>query len=1082
MADKQSGPSISGNWIVWAGIVAIGTTLLNYVQSPIEVSRPTVENTTSGEAEHVQDVDARLWQDPFGAMWGDIRSKPEGLPIVDCKNAGSYSPHSCTPNVSDAQTLVLGVMVPGGPYPESEETRRQFRYAVLSGLKTQGFIPKDEEHIGYFRHAFTPAHSDPIIPNTVQDWGRHWIDLPFENFIRTDVRYPNILVLWIDESELLQATDDHALEGLRNLRCAFQSEAKVNLDLAVIGPWSSSTLNAMVNELNKFSLKPCDPFDAAPTVEQRTTPLLIYNSAATEEERTLIPPPQRDKITISAYFKAHNINYQRAVATDDEVACAMADELTKRGIRPADDHMLLISEWDSYYGRELPITMENAFTKKKCVGDHVNPSSITDHFTIVENYMRGLDGQLPGSPDVNTGRAARNDGRKSDPAKQNYSDESDTGSSKDIELSFGNHQYDYLRRMGIDANAINRDLAIRGYGKIKAIGVLGSDVYDKLAVLQLLRKQFPTAVFFTTDMDARLYHPTELPWTRNLIVASAQGLEAHERLQGGIPPFRTTYQTSAFLATRLILNDVLRALTPAGAAPQRATLAEDKQQVGSRLVGDIDLPWANRPRLFEIGITAPFAFPLLKADDPPDVQTQTYACESDLRAGECISVQPARAPNFPTPPSLINQFWFFVASALSIGLGACAVVLLFSSRLTKKLNPGSTSRIANTPLWLAAITCPLVGAILLMIWPYAAGWLTGGGLGEPIYLMSGISAWPSIGIQLLSIALTVRFFVLAGRQLDTNVAKIQRDFHLRIVDCETKEVSSPAPKRRVTVSNFVKVLSYRIQVTKDTRLLDFWNRYVAAGRTQTRLCRLSIETVTIVLFWFVLSFSIGNPLPMVRAVWLDWVNTVLVFTEIVTASMLIFLVADATFLCVSFVSGIQEFTSVWPNETIKKYKDLYNVDGVYLDQWIDMNVVARRTSCISVLIYYPFAILALLILSHTSLFDYFPPNWPLITLGTAGLMILFVCSLALRWMAEKQRKQATISLLDHLVKIRGQAADATSQGVRGEQIEVLLRLVNDFDEGAFTPLSQQPAVRALMFPLGGLGGTALMQYLSLPGI
>ena len=48
----------------------------------------------------------------------------------------------------------------------------------------------------------------------------------------------------------------------------------------------------------------------------------------------------------------------------------------------------------------------------------------------------------------------------------------------------------------------------------KAIGVLGSDVYDKLLILQALKQNFPHAIFFTTDLDARLFPPREIQWTR----------------------------------------------------------------------------------------------------------------------------------------------------------------------------------------------------------------------------------------------------------------------------------------------------------------------------------------------------------------------------------------------------------------------------------------------------------------------------------------------------------------------------------------------------------------------------------------
>ncbi len=62
-----------------------------------------------------------------------------------------------------------------------------------------------------------------------------------------------------------------------------------------------------------------------------------------------------------------------------------------------------------------------------------------------------------------------------------------------------------------------------------------------------LQPEFPNAIFFTTDLDARFLHPREQAWARNLLVASNFGLEpSTARLQGGAPPFRDSYQTSAF--------------------------------------------------------------------------------------------------------------------------------------------------------------------------------------------------------------------------------------------------------------------------------------------------------------------------------------------------------------------------------------------------------------------------------------------------------------------------------------------------------------------------------------------------------
>ena len=46
-----------------------------------------------------------------------------------------------------------------------------------------------------------------------------------------------------------------------------------------------------------------------------------------------------------------------------------------------------------------------------------------------------------------------------------------------------------------------------------------------------------------------------------------------------------------------------------------------------------------------------------------------------------------------------------------------------------------------------------------------------------------------------------------------------------------------------------------------------------------------------------------------------------------------------------------------------------------------------------------------------------------------------------------------------------------------EQIQVLMERIRNTQEGAFAPLSQQPALQALLLPFGGLGGVQLIEYL-----
>jgi hypothetical protein len=49
-------------------------------------------------------------------------------------------------------------------------------------------------------------------------------------------------------------------------------------------------------------------------------------------------------------------------------------------------------------------------------------------------------------------------------------------------------------------------------------------------------------------------------------------------------------------------------------------------------------------------------------------------------------------------------------------------------------------------------------------------------------------------------------------------------------------------------------------------------------------------------------------------------------------------------------------------------------------------------------------------------------------------------------------------------------------------IGALLARIEELRDGTFTPLSQQPLVRAMLLPIGNFSGTALLEYLLLPGL
>ena len=119
----------------------------------------------------------------------------------------------------------------------------------------------------------------------------------------------------------------------------------------------------------------------------------------------------------------------------------------------------------------------------------------------------------------------------------------------------GQDQFDYLRRLAASLKEKDDDLRALEKEEIVAIGVLGNDVFDKLLVLRALKPLFPRRCFSRPTTMLRSPGRKSCSRTRNLIIASSYGPTLSESFQQDIPPFRSTYQTAAFLAARVAAQE-----------------------------------------------------------------------------------------------------------------------------------------------------------------------------------------------------------------------------------------------------------------------------------------------------------------------------------------------------------------------------------------------------------------------------------------------------------------------------------------------------------------------------------------------
>jgi hypothetical protein len=1106
-------------------------------------------------------VDARLWQDPFTAVERELTKSGKGDLEQPC--AVKPSEHCDSPLTrKDNEALVIGVTMSAAPYAEDAEHRRRTRYAVLAGLERARFAPIDSRHIGYFlwnptddavshglvptRVSEGPAHSLPPQPQPSLRLYRERIErrqlgnvaaptvVPYEWFQElpqssssNEHQNTAILVLWLEE-EAFRGTPLKKISELEQFLFARGNGSK-NKDeqiIQIIGPYSSDMLRDMVSEatqektINQFNLDNVHFYAyGASTPDDMLLKNLTFNT------------------NLHGFFEHFGIHLERTVASDETLAGGIANELRRRGIKPGPDgdaHLALISEWDTFYGQTLPEAVAAQFppSTSRC-RDDVGCQRIHKL-----TFLRGLDGQVPLAvePEDRKQDKTTTQAEKKTSAVDFFKTQTDT---KDSDRPVGQGQFDYLRRIGERMHEIDKDLRKQN-GKLNAVGILGSDVFDKLLVLRALRPKFPEALFFTTDFDEAYTMDSELPWTRNLIISSSFGPSLNDKLQGEIPPFRDSYQTSAFLATQLAIGDYCNT--------RKVSTKHLAQQL-------------TVPRIFEIerdGHVLPFASPtpenndgdfsqdlrscnnhsLEQAKSVPgrtkkmrqakdlklasdsggfkhtlvtDMQTMRSVAETSEPLTKSVNIQPD-----PDSERLFPTYEHSSRIILTGGLASTAAFVLASLFFGKVRNNAGVE-IVLVFLGLAAST------LICAYWDQFAASLTQGGEGdvdgEPLAILQGVSVWPTVLLRFLGILLALYFIWRAQSGLHKNIASIADEMHLDPLDNHSlldkitrffpnisKEIACLFRERRsFSICLFLwHKLASALDLSLGRNQTDpkasvniqvSWKAYVNQEQFWRRFVRAFLCTLLMFAFaFFVLTPLFGQAIAFTRselaqkAYWRTTIPLVLLM------QFLTFFVLDATLCCLLFVTKLKGAKAEWPQGTTDHFSRLLRLQGDCVSEWIALNFVAKRTGSIVRLIYYPFVLIALLILSRSNLFANYAPSLTIYIALGISLSIVFGCAIMLCWAAKAARETAIENLTDEIIFAKGRCTrdiKSCSGAVRrstgnnpryAEQLETLLNRVDRLKAGAFSPFSQQPLVRAVLLPLGSFGWTALVENGILPGL
>jgi len=1073
---------------VVALFLVLATAMLGVVslRDRIGSFRPASGGTISA-AIGTEDVVARLWEDPFGAV--QLAYEDHATDEALHSAAALSTSFGKRWDEYEGRVQVMAVFAEATPFPEDKEVRLRLRLAVAQALMDQQWAPNDRTHIGYANLTWprawpppspftnqgppdapagtgssndqtrspddessgsvggTPTNAAPNAIDAATDLEFKPMLVPFEWFKRRGTDRSALLLLWLPEDEFA----DSPVERLRFFLSrivpnALTDYSNASVEVNVIGPRSSDTLRRMATE------HPSDTVADTNSSLQQLGAVTIYSPHATAPDAALLATNAigegKTRVALAeevtdnlhkAFGTKVAVDFVNLQQTDEVLAWMLVEELELRGLHVRSDtresnpdaRIVLISEADTFYGRALP----KAFLAAACASSNrladvrtnlpaVFPQNpIEQAFPVPTNilqvtYLRGLDGR--------TARGTKSDADQGSSSAEERLRRIFTPSGAEAERE---NQFDYIQRLGAELKQIDTDLRRHANpftpSGVRAVGVLGSDVYDKLTVIQGLSPKFPGAVFFTTDLDARLWDPGLRGLTRNLIVASSYDIKAPEWMAGNKirPVFRDTYQTATWLAVREAIQDKTNGFT------------------------------GPLPVIAEIGRHGPVQLELATH------MTNELVCKEHLHA---VTSGEHRFSAVQGPVQWIG---------LCLALGVPCGLLIYRTRNVLR-------RLSDRTHWSTGRNCKTKEEERRwLVWQqkYRVAWLLGSALvlaaatlffwnlghqpgGEPMKLTEGVSIWPTELVRLATLCL-IGGLLFGGLRLDyfRRRAKLWRTFFAPEEDSELPE---PQELKPGGVPGDTDSESRATPLEPPLNAEEAFRDALWYGDRGRRFKRVWTYTGVYLLFGVGLFILLGVPSRPFRGALAGGLDKGILILCVLGFVWLTCYAVDSACIARRMLRALAAYFTIWPDHVVRriavdlgfpvKPEPSAQAPGqpedpdplsASLEGLIDVRVAAEVTKEMGTRFYLPFIVMMLMLISRSGMFDNWP--WPpaLVLINVCSFLLVITVALMVRQAAREVRASALRVLDRQIFEAKGNGG-ASPQTPEADKPNPLLKLID----------------------------------------
>jgi hypothetical protein len=256
--------------------------------------------------------------------------------------------------------------------------------------------------------------------------------------------------------------------------------------------------------------------------------------------------------------------------------------------------------------------------------------------------------------------------------------------------------------------------------------------------------------------------------------------------------------------------------------------------------------------------------------------------------------------------------------------------------------------------------------------------------------------------------------------------------------------------------------------------------YAALGTLPDVAARCLPQVALALLFAFLTMKLLGFPHTPCRGEACFELNHVIVMLGVGAMTLLVFYVIDVIRLCRRWVNCIAGGNIAWRDETLAEIaaRGGRSIEGSkhYLEEWLGIELIGRRTRVIGNLIYFPFVVMFLLAIARHGYFDNWDLPTALVIVFTANAILIVIAALLLRRAAAMAKREALRRLEKHRTRLTGETHD---EAEKRRQVEWAIEAIRNNQTGAFLPFTRHPAFAAsVAMPSGAYGIVLLIEYLA----